>query len=397
MDEDDYRWLVGSSAEPWLALAADAGDAPLAAAGRLRRDLTPARARLVLQQATLRRRAAVKFGARAAAMFFTARGLEQATDPVVAAHKAARYPTGAAVVDLCSGVGGDLTELAARASAVGVDRDPVTALFASHNARAEVRCEEVRGNMVGDFALWHIDPDRRADGQRSTRIERYEPGPDAIDAMVRLKPAGAVKLAPAANVPERWASDAELEWIEHQRECKQLVAWFGPLAHRPGGRRATVLDRDGGVHEVGGGMSGTSADGVRAEIPIAAGIGRYVFEPKAAVLAAGLVGELAAQHGLSAIAPGVAYLTGDRAVDAGTLSCFAVTDAMPFRPKQLKAVLRARGIGRLEVKKRAVPFDPAKVARQLAVPGDQTATLLLTRIGSAVTAILAQRVRPSGS
>ena len=59
--------------------------------------------------------------------------------------------------------------------------------------------------------------------------------------------------------------------------------------------------------------------------------------------------------------------------------------------KALKSWLRARGIGRLEVKKRGVELDPAHVQRNLYVPGDEEATLLLCRMDNKITAIFARR------
>ena len=56
----------------------------------LRKELSAERVHLVLQQAALRHRARDKFAA-AERMFFTPLGLEQATDEVIAQHKAQRF------------------------------------------------------------------------------------------------------------------------------------------------------------------------------------------------------------------------------------------------------------------------------------------------------------------
>src|SRR5947209_7056759 len=66
---DDYRWLVGPAAREWLDQA-DANDRELVSqVAELRRQLSAARAHLVLEQATLRLRARQKFSA-AEQMFF---------------------------------------------------------------------------------------------------------------------------------------------------------------------------------------------------------------------------------------------------------------------------------------------------------------------------------------
>jgi hypothetical protein len=53
--------------------------------------------------------------------------------------------------------------------------------------------------------------------------------------------------------------------------------------------------------------------------------------------------------------------------------------------------LAERAIGRLEIKKRSVDIDPEKLRRELKLRGDNAATLLVTRTGESLVAILAQR------
>src|SRR5436190_21529535 len=110
---DPYRWLTSENAEPYLATAT----AELSAASlvrrtaKLRKSLSAEQVHLVLEQVDLRRRAKEKFAA-ADRMFFTSKSLMQASDEVIAAYKAARFPTGGRFADLCCGIGGDLLSLA---------------------------------------------------------------------------------------------------------------------------------------------------------------------------------------------------------------------------------------------------------------------------------------------
>jgi hypothetical protein len=163
-----------------------------------------------------------------------------------------------------------------------------------------------------------------------------------------------------------------------------LVAWHGALARHPGFRAATIVAASGTSRTVVG-----QAD---EDVPPAIAIGRFVFEPDAAVLAAKLTAKLAAEMNLEAITPGIAYLTGDQPVNDPAVSSFQVEEVLPFDLRRLKALLRERNIGRLEVKKRGVDHDPARIQRQLQVPGDESATLLITRVHGKVTAILARRM-----
>jgi hypothetical protein len=399
---DDHRWLVGPDAARQLAELAITAEPLHQLATRLRKTLSAERTHLILAQMELRRRAAAKF-ADAERMFFTPTALQQATDQWVGACKAGRFPPGRPVADLCCGIGGDLLGMAQRGPVVGVERDPAVALLAEANCRevlgivtsqsggavsppyfAEIRLADARQIALGDLAAWHIDPDRRASGRRTTRLEAYEPSLAELDRLLTQNPNAAVKLAPATVVPDRWAEAAELEWISREGECRQQVAWFGGLAQSPGQRSATVVSKTDAAHTITG----------RPDVPltVAPQIGRYAYEPDAAVLASRLVGDVASRHALCAIAADVAYLTGDALIEDVALAAFEVRDLMPLELKRLKEYLRRRRIGKIEVKKRGLSIDPDRLRRQLASDGEASATLLLTRHGQRSLAIVARRV-----
>lgn len=391
---DDYRWLVNDAAS-WLRDAAECS-APLASlVPALRRNLSEARTHLVLEQVALRRRAQEKFS-QAQRMFFTAQGLEQATDEALARYKSRRFSRDVPVADFCCGIGGDLLALAERGPVIGVDRDEVCAILATANcvplgvADARVLVADAQEFLFDGVTAWHVDPDRRPHGHRTSQPDFYEPGPEVVDAWRTRCSVGAVKLAPAAVVPESWRDECELEWIASRGGCRQQVAWFGELARQTGQRSATVVT-------AGGESLRTVVGQGDAPISLAPAVGRYLFEPNPAVLAAGLAGSLAAEHHLAALAVEAGYLTGDAPVDDAALAAFEVTDVLSFDTKRLKTLLRDRGIGRLEVKKRGVDIDPAQVQRTLRVPGDHSATLLVARLGKKVVAILAQRVSSSSA
>ena len=143
-------------------------------------------------------------------MFFTSRLLEQATDERIAAYKAGRFPRSGLVADLCCGLGGDLLAFGRHCRAIGIDRNALSAQLARCNCRAaglnhvEVAVADVRSLEVSGCRAWHIDPDRRPGGHRTSRLDFSEPGLDAIARLLDQQPNGAIKLAPAACVPEQW-------------------------------------------------------------------------------------------------------------------------------------------------------------------------------------------------
>jgi SAM-dependent methyltransferase len=394
-DLADYRWLTGPDAAVVLRDLADctagANGEPLhAAAGRLRRSFSARRVHLLLQQAELRRRATAKF-ASPERLFFTRLGLEQATDQWVAHYKARRFAEAAKrgpLADLCCGIGGDLLALAAAGTVTGVDRDPIATCLAAANTHggAKLATAEVDGVDACVFAAWHIDPDRRPAGSRTTSLDWSSPNQGAVERLLVAAPHAAMKLAPAADVPAAWAERCELEWISRDRQCRQLVAWHGDLAEAPGVRRATVLSRDGRVVRS---VVGQPSRGVSCAGPL----DRFLLEPDAALLAAHLSGILADEYGLSTISPGIAYLTGSRAISDPALACFEVEAVLPLKLRVLARHLRTRGIGRLEIKKRGVDYDPEQVRRALKLRGDDSATLILTQLNRKRVAIVARRLQ----
>lgn len=391
----DNVWLTGDEASGLAAEAAASGEPILRHAERLRRRVSPTRARLILELVDLRRRATAKFSA-ADRMFFTRTALEQATDEWVAAYKASRFPGGAPVVDLCCGIGGDLIGLASRGHVIGVDRDPIAAHFAAVNARAvlalhrssivEVRVSDAVEVRLDVFAAWHIDPDRRPAGKRTTSPEWSRPDRATIERLLAVVPHAAIKLAPAAKVPSEWAARCELEWISRGGECRQLVAWHGNLAKKVGQRRATIVAAACSL------ASRSVVGRANQPIPIVDASDRFVFDCDPAVLAARLKGALAAEHGLSALGTGPTYLTGPCSVADAALASFGVDDVLPLRVATIAGYLCERGIGQLEIKKRGVDMEPERLRRSLKLRGDRAAVLLVTPIAGRPAAIIARRV-----
>ena len=334
---EQVRWITSLDAEMWLTQAAENLSDVMKLTQSLRAELTPWQTHRVVELAELRRRAQQKFS-HARRMYFTRQSLEQATDEVIGRYKAARFGSHSRVVDLCCGIGGDWLALAERGPVLGVDCDPAIVHLARANAavlnhlqndKSNVEVADVEKFSVAGFDSWHIDPDRRAQGTRTTRVEFYAPGPEVISRFLRELPSGAVKMAPAAELPAEWKSSAESEWISRDGECKQLVAWFGGLARCPGKHAATVLQsssrresepRSTDVHATVRTLVG-EAD---RELPPANQVAQYVFEVDAAVLAAKLSGVLAEEHQISSLDVHGGYLTGDRLISDGALTPFVV-------------------------------------------------------------------------
>jgi hypothetical protein len=379
----------------------------------LRGQLPATRAHLLLEQVELRRRAADKFTP-AARMFFTRTALEQATDEQTAGYKAQRFTLQRAGsrapsrsdgrtpiwADLCCGIGGDLLALSMEYTTIGVDQNPIAAQLAAANSRAvlnrdvEIRTQNAADFDLAEFAAWHIDPDRRPTGKRTTSLDFCAPDRATIDRLLSQSPNAAIKLAPATEVPPEWSTQCEREWISRDRQCRQQIAWHGNLAIHPGLHSATALcspPRSG--EGPGEGRPRTITGRPNKPTPITHDPARYLFDVDPAVLAAHLTGTLAAEHNLQALSAGPTYLTGESVINNdAALACFEVQEVLPLRTRALAQHLRSKNIGQLEIKKRGTDITPESLRRDLKLRGDNVATLLITNIASRPTAILTTRL-----
>lgn len=383
IDYDGYCWLTSDAGRAALAEWSAHADRPELLVPRLRKSFTAQQTHWLVEQLALRRRAVDKF-ATPNALLFTPVGLEQATDEWVAQYKASRFTSDSRVIDLCCGIGGDLRALARRGPAVGVDRDRCCAAIAAYNSGVSTLTIDVSDADVAAYAAWHIDPDRRPDGRRTTRVIDHQPGLDVLASLLHRNPHGAIKLAPAAEWPSEWNDEAEFEWISRAGQVRQLIVWFGNLARHRGQRVATIVDDHGHAqsHVTGSHTSVTNEQ---------SSIGAWLFEPDPAVIAAGLVGALACELRLQQPTPGIAYLTGESYCSHPALTAFAVHDVVPFDLKRLKRCSREQGWNCVEVKKRGVEIDPAQVLRQLRSNTGRSVTLIVLPQGERVVAAICER------
>jgi SAM-dependent methyltransferase len=421
--------LAGEEADPARALGL---------AESLRGSYPPDLVAAALTQQALRARARAKFS-RADAMLFTRAGLEQASSELAAAHSAARYPEAGLVADLCCGIGGNLSALAAGRRAVAVDRDPVSAAFARHNAAvygaagAAVVCADVRdlvpagrpagpaqgrpaqGRVTGVF----IDPARRAGGHR-LRAGLSEPPLDFCLSLASQIPAVGIKTAPGLPhelAPPSW----EIEFVAIGRSLKEALLWSPALATNR--RRATVLhaaprqDHHGesgqaprralrkpepgpaGQHLAAGLAGRHSAPGPAGrqpepgpEIPLgdtlvsAAGPqvpvappGAFLLDPNPAVTRAGLVQDLARELGAWQIDPMIAFLSADAPLRTPFARTLRILDSAPWHEKHFARRLRDLDIGTADIRRRGLAGDVDQIRRRLGLQGQRSATIVITR------------------
>jgi hypothetical protein len=378
------------------AAGALASGTELAAATALRaKGFDPSLSAAALTQVRLRSRAAAKFGPDADRMFFTADGLEQATRPVVAARRAARLSQAGVrrITDLACGLGADTIAFArAGISVHAVEADPVTAAITEYNVDrlgldAVVTCTDAQSVPLSDVGAAFCDPARRVHGtgvrrtRRVFRPEDYSPPWDWVAALPASVPHTVLKLAPGIDhdlLPE----GCELELTSVDGDVVEAAAWCGPLAQVP--RRATVL-RKGVPHELTGTGLARASVGSPSD---------YVYDPDGAVVRAHLVAEYADLVDGHLADPEIAYVWSASPTPTPFGRCFAVDEVMPFSLKRLRAALRHRAVGRVEILKRGSAVDVEQLRRDLKLSGSAGASLLLTRVDNRPVAVIAHPLSP---
>ncbi|MEO5709229.1 MAG: class I SAM-dependent methyltransferase [Nocardioidaceae bacterium] len=386
-----FRWLLTEPGQALLARAAQvhvdhAGD-PVRTANALRQGgaVDPSHAAAALTQVDLRVRAVAKLGEDAARMYFTPEGLEQATRSRVATHRAARVAmvNPASVLDLGCGVGGDLVALArAGLTVAGIDRDELRVEVARANLDAlglggAVQVASAEDVDVSGFGVVFADPARRTARGRVFDVDGWSPPWDFVSAL--LQRPSVVKVAP--GIPHTLVPDgAEAEWVSDEGDVKEAALWSPQLATAR--RRATVIRGTGLASITDEDDPGSS--GVRA-------VGRCLYEPDGAVIRAGLVTAVAAGVNGGLVDEHIAYVTSDEAFSTPFARSYEVLDELPYKEKALKAALRARGVGRLTIKKRGVDVVPEELRKRLSLHGEQEATIVMTRVAGKGTVLL---VRP---
>ena len=367
--------------------------------------LSPENAAQAASQIQLRCRAKEKFGELAERLLFTSVGVEQSSDRWIAEYKAGRFPAGVPVADICCGIGGDLLALARERAVLGVDRAPGTAAAAFFNLTAAreagvlsedaefqvlpITAEEFLERFPAErFPCLHMDPDRRSEGHRTTQVHYFQPEFQILERLLEGRRFAAVKLAPGTEIPETWmARMTEAEWITRNRECRQLMVWFDAEEQGKGEFRATVLQ----AHRAG--VLGTFAGKPGLPISAAETPGKFLFDLDPSLLAAGLEGAFAREHGLKRLGAGSLYLTGNEPLAVNALaSCFQIRRVLPLDRKQIVRALQECGWSQLEIKKRGAVPEPEEVRKWIKLPKKGgTGTLFLAQTATGNLALLANR------
>ena len=367
----------------WERLAS--GETGAAVQAAMRKEFPAEVVRVALTLTDLRQQARPRF-TRADEMWFDRTRLEQATQEIVARHKAQRFAAcaGKTVLDLCCGVGADAIAIAQYVQVKAVDLSPLAAWFTQRNAEVygvasniETLVSDVeKVDIAGQFV--HLDPDRRTQGQRQVRLEFGSPGLPFLQALTKTAAGGAIKVSPASNFGGKF-TDCEVELVSVHGECKEATIWFGEL-RQAAPFRATILPH------------GASIAGDPWEYrPRIEPLKKYLFDPDPAVVRSGLVDCVGDSLDLRRLDDAEEYLTGETLVDSPFVRGFEVLADLNNNTKEIRDYFRTSPFGQVEIKCRHMSIDANAIRRKLPLPGNEPGVLLFVRVAGKARAIVARR------
>jgi hypothetical protein len=297
---------------------------------------------------------------------------EQATAKSISQYKAALWPSGAKIADLCCGMGGDSFWLAQGASASGADIAAERVLMFNENMeRLGNSHRAVLQNALdaagGDFFC--IDPARRGD---------LTPSFENILELSKKFSGGMIKLPPA--FPENCLpKETDVMYLGDENDCRECLLLTGVFGK--GMVRAVAAFEEWRCEK-----SELQSIILNVKKP-----GRFILEPYPVLVRSHLFLSEAKRHGFWQIDPTLAYLSCDNLPQKYSgFNAYMVIDQSGLSTNDVKAMLKRHDAGKITLKKRGVEVVPETEIRRLAPKGAGEFILFYTRVLGEKVAILAR-------
>lgn len=444
---DEYQWLASVEAtEAWSFLWSNAHSL-----GKRPAKLPPLFSRLDrVQQLLLEEQIAFALGGAKRKVIaperwrWTQRLLEQASDEWTAMETASDFPSDGPVYDICCGAGVDTVALSRRmhptdndSSApvtaiksmdlvLPVDASPIACSLTAFNGQNQgFRLSPIESKFedipLNDDAWLHMDPDRRADGQRHVQLHQMQPSWESIASALRRCRGASVKVAPGFQTTQgfEWGDcgppDAR-RWLSRDGSVRQQRLYWRLPRWGTGLRIVSVQRNDGlWIHEQfseqeisntvdyssinPGEWLARSKDQASMQIIdedfANLQLGSYIADQDPVLRAAHCSSALARRLGARILGNEFGYFHANSILEHPMLRWFQVEEILPLDRKKLKAYTRSVSTKRWELKSRNIDIDLVKLQKELITneSSSEVRWLLLTKIGNKHVAIAAEEVK----
>ena len=307
---------------------------------------------------------------------------EQASSEATAQYKAnlllASPKAGVNVADLTGGMGIDTLAFAHVATHVDyVERDPQLCSLMEHNLKAlgidnvDVHCADSMEwlSTAGHYDMLFIDPARRdSHGRKVAGFEDCTP--NILEHMPLLRSHSRrlmVKASPMIDIDmacKQLDGVEEVHVVECGGECKEVLFVCG--------------EQQGEPRICCGSHCFTRSEEAAAEVLLCESVGRYLYEPDAALMKTGPFRSIAGWYGVAMLGRNTHLYTSDSLVDGFPGRCFEVLQELKL---DRKAVADAIPDGKAHVVTRNYPVAAADLQRQLGLKEGGEVFVIATTVG----------------
>lgn len=303
---------------------------------------------------------------------FTQKMYEQSTDQLVAQFKQSLVVKGESLLDLTAGAGVDAYFLAQNfEQAHLLEQDPTHFELLTHNFGLlgvtnatfyENTAEAFLSQNLTPFSAIYIDPDRRVLVQKAVQLAHCSPNICALlPQLLRLSPHIYLKTSPLIDLTaaclELDQKVAQIWVIALQNEVKEILFELCSQTNAQPKVTAVNLSKSGEAH--------TFCTPKTAIAPPFATSAKYLYEPNASIIKAGLVPALATHFGLEMLHKNTAYLVSQCEQKDFFGRSFSVLHQLKYQPKHLVKQLKELDISQANIAARNFYDKPDELFKTL--------------------------------
>jgi len=300
---------------------------------------------------------------------------EQATARDISEYKAKLWQSGAKIMDLCCGMGGDSFWLPGGIVASGVDIAAERVLMFNENMeRLGLPHKAVLQNALdvagGDFFC--IDPARRGG---------LNPNFESVLELSKKFCGGMVKLPPAYDENEL-PKESDVLYLGNATDCRECLVLSG-IFGKGTVRAAAICKNETFEWQCEKG----ELQNINLEVKKP---GNFILEPNPVLVRSHLFLSEAKKYGFWQIDSTLAYVScEDLPPEHSGFAVYKVIEQSSLSTNNVKAMLRKYDAGKITLKKRGVEVVPEAEIRRLAPKGEKEYILFYTRVLGEKRAILA--------
>jgi hypothetical protein len=306
---------------------------------------------------------------------------EQATAKDISEFKAKLWQSGAKIMDLCCGMGGDSFWLPNGIVASGTDIVPERVLMFNENMeRLGLPHKAVLQNALdstgGDFFC--IDPARRGG---------LSPNFESVLELSKKFCGGMIKLPPAYNENEL-PMESDVLYLGNANDCRECLMLSGVFGK--GMMRAVAVCKNETFEWQ---CDKSELQNINLEVKK---LGNFILEPNPVLVRSHLFLNEAKKYGFWQIDSTLAYVSCENLpTEYSGFTAYKAIEQSSLSTNHVKAMLRKYNAGKITLKKRGVEVVPEAEIRRLAPKGEKEYVLFYTRILGEKQAILAELIKNS--